>query len=259
MSLHDEYARVTPFEIAFPDRARLDELVVSVSAEAERLGVDATDPDAFGALPVVGSFLAEHHGDEVPRVALIQHGVLLFHAVHFARAEYPLYLLDTAAARWIVRAAPETRPVPPSHAGYVQLPQHLFWTETQDAQAPESIDGAFWTVSSGGRLHSLPIVGLRPDRPGFGALTVPDAPLTHAADWMHAGMRENGADYSSRLPGADLDDLYAIENAGEVLKLVARFFALVTAAPGTRSVPPSAPAGGPRPSSLSCTRVRLVA
>jgi hypothetical protein len=101
---------------------------------------------------------------------------------------------------------------------------------------------------------------MRPDRAGFGALSLPDAPLAHAGEWVHASVRETEADFSSRLPGAELDELYAIEAAGEVLKLLARFFAQAAAVPGARVPPsPSRSPAGPRPSSLPYTRVRLVA
>ena len=126
--------------------------------------------------------------------------------------------------------------------------------------APESVDGLFWTVTGAGRLHVLPIVGVRPDRPGFGTLSMPDAPLAHAESWVHASVRDPGPDYASRLPGADLDALYAFEAAGEVLKLLARFFAYVGSTPTALEVAGiSAPHASPRSSSLAYTRVRQVA
>ena len=259
MSLHDEYARTTPFEVAFPDRGRFDALVVSVADEAAARGTDPTVPDAFVAFASVGAFLSEIHGEETPRVALLELGALTFHAVHFVRAGCPLFLLETAASRHLVAAAPLGSPVPPAVAGYVQLPQHLFWTSGVEGGAPESVDGMFWTASREGRLHVLPIVGLRPDRPGFGALSLPDAPLAHAERWVHATIRERGGDYASVLPGADLDGLYAIESAGEVLKLLARFFAHVARTPAAIEMPDTASTNGPRPSALPFTHVKAVA
>ena len=259
MSLHDAYARTTPFEIAFPVRARVDALVASVAHEAAARGTDPVVPDAFVAFASVGAFLAELHGEDAPRVALLELGALTFHAVHFVRAGCPLFLLETAASRHLVTAAPSGSPVPPAQAGYVQLPQHLFWTNGVEGGAPESVDGMFWTAGREGRLHVLPIVGLRPDRPGFGALSLPDAPLAHAERWVHATMRERGGDYASVLPGADLDGLYAIESAGEVLKLLGRFFAYVAGTPAAIETPDTAITKGPRPSALPYTRVKAVA
>ena len=125
-----------------------------------------------------------------------------------------------------------------------------------DLVLPESVDGAFWTVSTAERLHVLPVTGLRPDRPGFGTLAVPDAPLAHAAEWVHATVREGGGDYVSDLPGADIDRLYTIRSVGEILKLMARFFAQAAARPGRRELPRALPPGvGPAPSALDYVRV----
>ena len=255
MPLHDAYARVSPYEIAFPDPERLTSLSTAIGEEASARGVDPSDLDGFLGLAVVGDFLAELHGDEVARVSLLEHGTLVFHALRFRSAGAPIFLLSTPATRRIVDAAPSGAPHPPAHAGYLQLPQHLFWASAAGS-APESIDGVFWTVAAGERLHVLPVTGLRPDRPGFGTLSVPDAPLAHAADWLHATVREDGTDYASDLPGAQLDHLYAIQTVGEILKLMARFFAYVAERPGLQGhAPEVVVAAAPRPSVLPFVRV----
>jgi hypothetical protein len=263
MPLHDAYARVTPYEIAVPDPTRLHALGAAVDEEASRSAVDPAELDSFLSLAAVGDFLAELHGDEVPRVALLEHGTFVFHALNFLRAGTPVFLLTTPAARHLVHVAvdaavdvaSQAAPKPPVHAGYLQLPQHLFWVSVEGS-APESVDGAFWTVGAGERLHVLPVTGMRPDRPGFGTLAVPDAPLAHAGEWLHASVREGGGDYQSDLPGAQLDRLYAIRSVGEILKLMARFFAHLAESPGEPGRPPAAVAtGGPRPSSLPFTRL----
>lgn len=258
MSLHDDYARLTPLEIAFPDTVRSSALLAAVLEEAPRRGVDATELDGFLSLTAVGDFLTELHGAEGPRVALLEYGTLAFHAVHSLRAGMPLFLLTTGAARGLVEAprqsAISAAPSPPTPAGYLQLPQHLFWTRLEGA-SPESVDGAFWTVSTAERLHVLPVTGVRPERPGFGTLAVPDAPLAHAAEWVHVTVREDAEDFASDLPGADIDRLYAIRSAGEILKLMARFFAHAAARPGRRELPRGASGNAPRPSALPFVRV----
>jgi hypothetical protein len=254
MPLHDQYARLTPYEVAFPDPTRLDALAAAVDEEASRRSIDPTGLDAFLGLGAVGELLAELHGEETPRVALLEHGTLAFHALRLRRAGTPIYLLSTAAARRLVEAVPTAAPKPVTSAGYLQLPQHLFWTSVAGA-APESVDGAFWTVAEA-RLHILPVTGMRPDRPGFGTLSVPDAPIAHAADWLRATVREGGNDYGSDLPGAQLDGLYAIRSVGEILKLMARFFAHVAERPATPGrAPEVVAAGAPRPSALPFVRV----
>ena len=261
MSLHDAYARTTPFEIAFPDRERLEALAASSAEEAARRGVDPSALDAFVGLASVGAYLGELHGNGEPRVALLDYGALVFHAVRFLEAGCPVFLLEAAAARSLVAAAPDGRPAPPTPAGYVQLPQHLFWTGGTEGGAPESLDGVFWAATGKGRLHVLAVAGVRPDRPGFATLTLPDAPLAHAERWMDVDVREVGEDYASSLPGAALDQLFAIEAAGEVLKLLARFFAHAAATGAAlEKRPPADPAaGGPRPSALPYTRVTSAA
>jgi hypothetical protein len=262
MSLHDDYARVTPLEIAFYDTARASAFLAGVLEEAARRGVDPTELDGFLSLSTVGEYLTGLHGAEAPRVALLEYGTLTFHAVHSLRAGTPLFLLTTSAARGLVEAVPTAAPVaegaapaPPTTAGYLQLPQHLFWARLEGA-APESVDGAFWTVSAAGRLHVLPITGVRPERPGFGTLAVPDAPLAHAAEWVHATVREGGEDYASDLPGADIDRLYAIRSVGEILKLMARFFVHAAEVTGRPEPPRAAPTrGGPAPSALPFVRI----
>jgi hypothetical protein len=255
MPLHDEYARVTPYEVAFPHPTRLDALATAVDEEASRSSIDPAELDTFLSLGAVGDFLTELHGDEVPRVALLEHGTLVFHALRFRRAGTPIFLLSTPAARRLVDGAPAAAPEPPAHAGYLQLPQHLFWVSAEGS-APESVDGMFWTVAPGEQLHVLPVTGMRPDRPGFGTLAVPDAPLAHAAEWLHATLREGGNDYESDLPGAQLDHLYAIRSVGEILKLMARFFAYVAGRPPTAGrAPAEAPTGAPRPSVIPFMRI----
>jgi hypothetical protein len=258
MSLHDDYARVTPFELAFPDRGRVD-----VLSDAVRRGlVDASSPEMFVRAPEVAVSVSDLIGPEAAAGAVHHYGLLLFHSVHFVSAGCPLYLLGAAATRTIVAAAPDSVPRPPRLAGYLQLPQHLFWLEDLAGGRPESLDGAFWTVSSGDDLHVLTISGLRPDRPGFQAVALPEAPLADAPVWMRARARDAGEDFSTSLPGGQLDELYAVATAGEVFKLVARFFAYAAGGPAvldsaTPTVSPDATS--PRPSALPYTLVRSAA
>lgn len=263
MSLHDEYARMTPFEIAFPEEAALEELVEDVREEAAGRRVDPSSPGIFLTLGSVTDFVRRLQGPDASEGTMVQYGALVFHAVHFMRAGRPLYLAETAVTRRLVDAAPAAVPRPPSTAGYLQLPQHLFWMHGSKEGAPESVDGLFWVASEAGALHVLPISGVLPERAGFRALPLPEAPLADAADWLEADMRSGAADYQSELPGHDLDRLYSVETAGEVLKLLARFFAYMECTPAAvaaASVAPGpGPGGGPRPSELAYSRVRLVA
>jgi len=274
MSLHDAYARLTPLEIAFPDRSVIDDLSQGVAREVEERGADDTELETFVTTSAVGALAREIRGPDAPPESTYPFAALLYQSVHFLRAGCPLFLLSTDCVRELVgpRGAAGSGPVvdPPSSAGYLQLPQHLVWAAgggagaergddpgVQDT-APESLDGVFWTVSSAGTLYALPISGLRPDRPGFGALPLPAAPMADAPGWLDAEMRASGEDFASALPGGELDRLYAVQAAGEVLKLLARFFVASGSDRLTRvDGPPAgaASAGGPRPSTLPYTRV----
>lgn len=268
MALHDRYARRTPFELAFPDRTRAERLAEEASEEAEARGVDPHHPQMFATLGSVGAFLAELRDPEAPPEAVHRYAALAFHGVAFARAGYPLYLLSTDAARALVAAAPEGETKPPARAGYLQLPQHLFWVESGvEDEVPESVDGLFWTLTSDDTLHTLLVTGVRPDRPGVGVIPVPEAPMADAPSWLGASVRgpDEGADFESAIPGADIDGLYGIRTAGEPLKLLARVFAAIADRPGRveRRQPAGptpgvteAPEPGPTPSDMAYTFIR---
>ncbi len=259
MTLHDLYARLTPYEIAFQDRADVEALIVEIAEEAERRGADPSSPQAFITMGSVGAFVRELQGPDAPPETIHQYGTLVFQAVHFTAADCPLYLLGIHASRYLVDGVPDGDPVPPTPAGYLQLPQHLFWTVGGEADTAESIDGMFWMISGAGLLHVLLVTGLRPDRPGFGTISLPEAPVEEAGAWLDTDARESAPDFSSALPGSELDGLYSVCAAGEALKLLARFFAYASAVPGalqTVDVPVRCD-GVPAPSALSHVRVTL--
>jgi hypothetical protein len=258
MTLHDRYARRTPYEIAFPNQADLDALTLEIAEEAEGRGTDSSNPQTFVTMGSVGAFVRELQGPDAPPESIHQYGALVFHAVHFTTARCPLYLLGVHAARYLVGGVPDGTPVPPTPAGYIQFPQYLFWTVESESEPAEPIDGMFWTTSEAGMLHVLLVTGLRPDRPGFGAIAV-EGPVEEASAWLAADARTAASDFSSALPGNELDGLYAIEAAGEVLKLLARFFAYASAVPGAFE-PVEVPVqcdGAPPPTTLSHVRVTL--
>jgi hypothetical protein len=259
MSLHDTYARLTPFELAFRNRERAEVLADAVNEEAAARLADPEDPQLFITMGSVGEFLEELRGPDSPPGAVHRYGALAFHGVHFTTAGCPVYLMSTHVARYLVEGAPSGAPKLPTRAGYLQLPQHLFWTDSRGAEQPESVDGVFWTSTGGGALHTLLATGVRPDGTGIGVIPLPEAPISDVDGWIEAQVREEGDDFSSGLPGSDLDHLYAFQTAGEVLKLLARFFAYVHSAPNGLEPPriSETPQTGPVPSELSFTRVNL--
>lgn len=254
MALHDAYARLTPFELAFPDGG--ERLVSSVE---DQLGGQA-DPGnvrTFLTLPAVGSFLDEMRAQDTGSEAIHPFGMLAYQVFHFVRAGRPVLLAEESVVRRLVRTAPEASdPRLPSEAGYLQLPQHLFWTPGPE-KVPESVDGFFWTRSGDGLLHVLLAMGMRRERPGLVVAPVPDVPWTDAGLWLEARIRPDGEDFATALPGGELDDLCSFEAAGEVLKLTARLMAYLHGTPGAvaEGVPGEAPPEGPPASRLPYRRI----
>jgi hypothetical protein len=263
MSLHDAYARFTPFELLFSEVSDAESLAVAVQEEAEGRGADVDQPHAFVTMGAVTDFIRRIQGEHAPPEAIHQYGALAFHALHFHRAGHPLYLLTTHAARFLVEGAGGADPRPPAPAGYLQLPQHLFWLD-DGSGTPQSVDGIFWRATPSRSLHALLVTGLRADGSGAGVVPLPEAPLGDAASWLDLDARGDGSDFSNPMPGAELDALYLFATSGEVFKLLARFFAYTAAVPGALDAG-GAPseggagegAGAPEISALPFVRVTL--
>jgi hypothetical protein len=220
--------------------------------------VDQNDPHAFITLGSVGDFVRELRGPDAPPETIQRYGALAFHGVHFVRAGSCVHLLSTPVVRRLVAVAPDAEARPPGPAGYVQFPQHLLWTEDGHGEAPESVDGLFWTLDGADKLYLLLATGIRADRPGLGVTLLPEAPLGHVQSWVDAAGREGGEDFASTLPGGEIDQLYSLHTAGEVLKLLARFFAFVANTPSSVSRhDPLRGGGSPAPSALPYLRVTL--
>lgn len=241
MALHDRYLRRTPFELVFPEPGAAGPFVDEVVEETRARGVDPDVPRMFATLGTVASKVLAVRGDEAAADGGYPYAALVFHACHFARAGMPAYLVGTDAARALVDGDRfDGPPVPPAPAGYLQLPQHLFWVEADPRSVPESLDGLFWFAAPSGDLHTLLVTGVRPDRAGLGIVPLPEVPLADAETWLGAIVREpeEGRDFESAIPGAGLDALYGVRTAGEALKLLARFFAAAGGWPLTEEAGP---------------------
>jgi hypothetical protein len=257
MSFHDDYARVTPFELAFPDREAATTLMEEVRVEAEARASDPGDPGAFVMLGTVGEFLRELREPAAPADAVHQYAALVFHAYHFLAAGAPVFLVGTHVARYLVDEGLDgPAPPVPAPAGYVQLPRHLFWLQTTADGPAEAVDGLFWTVAQG-RFHALLAVGLREGRPGLSVVPLPEAPVADMGGWSRARIREDGPDFSTTLPGGEMDGLLSLVSAGEVLKLAARLFSYLARFPGAVTEGTPGAGAAPVPSSLRYSRVDL--
>ncbi len=254
MPVHDAYARLTPFEIAFPDGA--ERLVRTVLEESDVRG-DPGDVRTFLTSPAVGAVLEELRADGTGTDRVRSFGMLAYHAFHFARAGKPVLLVETSVARRLTEGpGVGDEPRLPSEAGYLQLPQHLFWAPCAGG-SPESVDGFFWTRAPHGMLRLLLAMGVRRDRPGLVVAPVADAPWRDAAQWVDARARPEGADFASSMPGSEIEGLHGLESAGEVLKLLARVLAYVQRVPSALVAgrPGEAPPEGPPASRLAYERI----
>ena len=233
MPFHDDYARLTPVELTFPDREVLDGLAADIRQEAETRGADLQDWGAFNMLASVAGFLQGLRDPDAPPEAFMDYGALAYHAYHFLSAGAPVLLVTTHAARYLVDGGLDVEGVEaPSRAGYAQLPRHLFWIHSGGAGDPaEAVDGFFWFLGDDGLLRLLLAVGMREGRPGLGVVRVPDVPFADAPTWLRADIREEGRDFATTLPGGEMEGLYSFTTTGEVLKLAARLFAYVGQVP----------------------------
>lgn len=262
MPVHDRYARITPFELLIPEAGFADDRFPLIQAEAEQRGADLSDQGRFPLLSEAGLVLREIRGEgDDPR--LIQHhGALLFHAFHFWRQGCPLFLLGTEVARYLLEAGSRAEgwtPSLPAPAGYVQLPQHLFWLGGGEGKPPESLDGFFWSAPGGEEVSLLVGMGIRRDRPGLSVIPLPTLPLSAAGQWASMTVRPDGADFQSSLPGAEVEHLYEVRSGAEAVKLAMRIFWYLDTFPGSveDGVPGGAQNGEPRPSGLAYRRIIL--
>ena len=266
MATHDQYLRITPYERLIPDPEFPERHFPAVAEEIARHPEAGDDPGAFALLESTRRALVELRDPEVESDAGHTHALLLFHAFHLHRTGLPHLLATVPVSRWAVEgegagegegmgeALPE--------AVYVQLPQHLFWIREDSVERPVSLDGLFWT-RRGPTLHVLGAGGLLgPGVEGFRVLPLPAVRVAETPIWLAETMRESGEHFRSEMPGSELEGLYELRTAGELLKLAARierFVARFPDAVGEEASPPEEPggAGEPDPGTLSYRPLRL--
>ena len=261
MPIHDSYARTTPYELLLPTEGFAEEWFPKIREEAEGRGGSLALAESFVLLAEAALALREIRGEEDAPELIQQHGALLFHAFHFHEGGEPLYLIETAVVRFLVENGPEEgewEPKLPGKAGYLQLPQHLFWTAGEDGDAPESLDGIFWSAPDGESVTLLVVMGIRKDRSGLAVVPLPNLPLSAAAPWASMAVRPDGDDFQSSLPGAEMEGLYSLASGAEALKLAMRVLWYLDVFPGRVTAgqgPESEAEGDPAPSQLPYRRV----
>ena len=225
MAIHDAYARFTPYELLLPDREFPERCFAAITREAEERGVDPGNPAAYVMLGAVQGALAELREEDAGPESAHDHAGILFFAYHLWRRDGGVVLARRTTLRELLAGAggegeSDWAEDLGGGAGYVQLPQHLVWIEFPD-QSPESVDGFFWYGDEGGVLHLAIVAGMRRNRPGYMVVSVPPQPLDALPGWGSGPVREGGGDFSTSLPGAELDGLVGIRTPAEVFKLAA--------------------------------------
>lgn len=162
--------------------------------------------------------------------ALKQYGRLLYHAFHYWQAQKPTRRVDEDGVRWLldeVTSVGDWTLTPPAGSGYLQLPRNLIWAEPAPGLTPEPADGFFWHFTEpdgmAPHLHVLLVLGVRPDRAGFSVVPATGV-LDDERHWAEVDARADGTDFETSLPGGEMDELYSIENAAELLKLASLCF-----------------------------------
>lgn len=228
--------RPTPYELVF-DAVRYEARTFpEIRTDAERSRVEPLLRDQFNLLASAGEAVREVIPEDAPVEAFEQYRSLLFHAFNFWRYGRRVYFVDPAVARYLVEAKPQLRGwdlVLPHPAVYVQLPPNLFWGSVSPDSTPEPIDGFFVTAADvrdafdnpSRRLEILLVLGLRRNRAGFSVIPFDtETGPGIAAAWAESSGRDEGADFSSVLPGGEMAGLYSVLTVGEVLKLLGRVF-----------------------------------
>lgn len=150
-----------------------------------------------------------------------RYSALLFAAYRFWGADRPEYRFDEAATRALLEHPPgigewSLAQAPP--AGYVVLPKNLVWSQVEDADAPEPVDGFFWVRTEGDEPQLVVVLalGMREGRPGFSVLDVA-APIPETGNFAAAS--DEGDDFANFLPGGELQHLFGVQTPAAALRL----------------------------------------
>jgi len=263
MPLHDDYLRATPYEQTFPDPDTRDRGLNAIHDEVQQRGMGADDPGAFALLARTREALTELRDPEGGDDGGHTHAILFFHVFHLRQAGGEHLLASVPVIRWAIEAADipgEPDPGGLPDAVYVQLPQHLFWVREDPDARPLSLDGFFWTVT-GDTLHLLGVMDLQSGGRGIRVLALPGVPYAERTLWLTESMRPDGADFRSDIPGAEIEGLYEVRTAGELLKLAARLDRFASLYPEslrvTSATQPGTSDQGPEPGEPRYRRLEL--
>jgi hypothetical protein len=232
MSDSTDPRRITPYQLIFGPAVFDDTRFEAVREQADVHA--AVTPQQLFMLPAAGELLHELVPPEGGRDVVAQVSVLLFSAYRHWRHGRHVYRITEPLLRELI-APPAAWPAapPPAAAGYVQLPRHVMWARVADDQAPEPVDGFFWSAPSSdeahapGRLDLLFTLGVRAGRPGLSQFDLSLDVAAQLTEWAAVSVRSDGEDFANVLPGGELRDYHAITTSAEALKLAALCFARI--------------------------------
>jgi hypothetical protein len=237
---------MTPYALVFANERFESQDFPAIAAEAESRGIDASDPDQFVMLGIVGTLLRDLSGSALPaqppdaarlstgepdpRLGLRMLAALLFQAYHFWRFDRRVYTLEDAHFEALLARTIEIgswQLAPPQPAGYIKLPRHRLWSRIEQAATPEPVDGLFWTMIGHpdpaappyARLDVLLALGMHPGRPGLSVIevgvTLPAEPARRGCDSAAERTRPEAARPELRAPAGHWADIRAREEGDD--------------------------------------------
>lgn len=233
--MNESSERIQPYDLAFAGTPFEREHFPLIQEDAEVRTARTAEPAEFLMAAPVGAVLRDMLEDE-DGTAAEQFGPLLYQGYHFWHFDRQVFPIEETQLRTLLD---EPTPIgdwtltPPAPAGYLQLPRNLVWSRIEDDARPEPVDGIFWTMVGTEepaappftRIDLLVVLGLLPGRPGFSVIPISaELPAAEPGHFGDIAAREDGVDFRNVLPGGELQNLYALVNQAEVLKLVSRAF-----------------------------------
>src|SRR5688572_3115344 len=123
--------RMTPYELVFTSGEFESEVFPRIRDESAERKVNVLTHERFDFLSTAGDVIRDLIPEEAPPEALAQYRALVFHAYHFWLNGRRLYVVDPAAARYLVETSPPLQGWSfdiPGQSAYLQLPANLFWS-----------------------------------------------------------------------------------------------------------------------------------
>lgn len=227
--------RHTPYTLVFDAPIFHDEFFPRIAEDERRYG-RAHEPSALIALDAGEALLQAVLPEDAlgPAAApgrlpsgasafvVDRYSALLFAVYRFWQAGRPEYRFDEDLVRALLGKPPrvaEWSLMQAPSAGYAVLPRNLVWSQVEDADAPEPVDGFFWVRTEGDapQLVLVLALGVRAGRAGFSILDV-TAPVPAQGHYA-APSAPAADDFENFLPGGELQHLFGVQTPAAALRM----------------------------------------